>query len=82
MTSTTEIETCATRNAAPKRERRKPCEVESLLSAGISAARDARTAGSKPNAMPVAVATAIVKRNAALSMVSAYECRTPSISVP
>ena len=26
--------------------------------------------------------TAIVKRNAARSMVSAYECRTPSISVP
>ena len=30
------------------------------MSAGISAVRDADTAGSKPNAMPVAVATAIV----------------------
>ena len=41
MTSTAEIETCATRKAAPKRERRKPCEAASLLSAGISAVRDA-----------------------------------------
>ena len=72
MTSTTEIETCATRNAAPRRERRKPWETASLLSVRLSAVRDASTAGSKPNAMPVAVATAIVKRSAARSMVSAY----------
>jgi hypothetical protein len=44
------------------------------LRAGISAVPDASTAGSKPNAMPVAVATAIVKRSAVRSTCSMCPC--------
>ena len=43
--------------------------------------RDATVAGTNPAPTPVAIATSIVSRNAVRSMVSAYECRTPSISV-